>query len=127
MSATANPEHVDEADREKDSAPSRSSRRHGQFSEFGITIPNSGLEVLVLLTLAEAQDFVDRWFVEHQSEISELIDVGMAGADDKSLGDVVGRAVSIGIGIATTSMIALIDENNRQWRTRLSRAGIHLP
>lgn len=80
-----------------------------------------------MLSAAEAQAFVDSWLAEHLPEIGELIDAGMAGADRTALGDIVGRAVSIGIGVATMTMIALIAENNQRWEARLSRAGIHLP
>ncbi len=79
-----------------------------------------------MLTLTEAQDFVDRWFAEHQAEIGELIDLGMAEVSGDSLGEVVGHAVSVGIGITSMSMVALIHENNLRWEGKLRKAGVDL-
>ena len=80
-----------------------------------------------MLTDAEANEFVDRWFSKHEAEIGSLIDASMAEADGRSLSDVVGRSVAVGMGLAVTSVVELLSENNRRWEARLKRAGIELP
>lgn len=80
-----------------------------------------------MLTKEEAHAFLDDWFESNSEKITEFIKETMSDVTEStSVGQIVGKAVAVGMRVSANAAIAVMDENNRRWEVRLREAGISL-